>query len=226
MSRAAPRRLRDLLVRRREVWTLTWPARLVLLALVSGAALLFARQAGNFLAVSEPGGGEYLVVEAWMPAYTYQVAAELWNTGRYRRVIAVRAVPDDALPGAGVTDYSAVGSLVRAGVPREVIVDAAGAGIQKDRTFHSAMNLRHWLESANITTASVDVLTLGPHARRSRLLFRKALGERFEVGVIAVADRRFDANHWWRTSEGVRSVLGEFIAYLYARFFFDAQNPG
>ena len=226
MATPAPHRLRDLLVRRREVWTLTWPARLLLLGLVLGGGLLFARQAGRFLAVSEPAGGEYLVVEAWMPTYTYQAAAELWHTGRYRRVIAVRAVPDDAVPGEGVTDYSSVGSLVRAGIPREVIVEAAGAGIQKDRTFHSAMNLRHWLESANITKASLDVLTLGPHARRSRLLFRKALGDGFEVGVIAVADRRFDANHWWRTSEGVRSVLGEFLAYLYARFFFDAQNPG
>ena len=86
--------------------------------------------------------------------------------------------------------------------------------------------MRHWFETGNITAASLDVLTQGPHARRSRLLFRKALGEGFEVGVIAVADRRFDSAHWWRTSEGVRSVLGEFIAYLYARFFFDAKIPG
>jgi len=223
---AAPRRLRDYVVRRREVWTLTWPARLLLLALLLGGGLLLARQAGDFLAVSDPAGGEYLVVEGWMPDYTYQAAAQLWKTGRYRRVIAVRVVPDDAAADSGATEYAAIGSLVRAGIPRESIVEATGAGIHVDRTFHSAMNVRHWVEAGNITAASLDVLTLGPHARRSRLLFRKALGEGFEVGVIAVADRRFDSAHWWRTSEGVRSVLGEFIAYLYARVFFDAQNPG
>lgn len=222
----AAARLRDFFFRRREVWTLTWPARLLLLALVLGGGLLFARQAGNFLALNEPAGGEYLVVEGWMPAYTYQAAAELWNTGRYQRVITVRAVPDDAVPGPGVTEYSSMGSLVRAGIPRESIVEATGSGVQQDRTFHSAMKVRRWFEDGNITRARLDVLTLGPHARRSRLLFRKALGEGFEVGVIAVADRRFDSAHWWRTSEGVRSVLGEFIAYLYARFFFDAQIPG
>jgi len=222
----AAARLRDFLFRRREVWTLTWPARLLLLALLFGGGLLFARQAGNFLAVNEPAGGEYLVVEGWMPAYTYQAAGELWNTGRYRRVITVRAVPDDAAPGAGVTEYSSMGSLVRAGIPREAIVEATGTGVQQDRTFHSAMKVRHWFESGNITAAKLDVVTLGPHARRSRLLFRKALGAGFEVGVIAVADRRFDSTHWWRTSEGVRTVLGEFIAYLYARFFFDAPIPG
>jgi uncharacterized SAM-binding protein YcdF (DUF218 family) len=226
MGTAAPRRLRDFVVRRREVWTLTWPARLLVLALLLGGGLLLARHAGSFLAVSDPPQGEYLVVEAWMPDYTYQAAAQLWSTGRYRRVIAVRVVSDDAASGSGATEYAAVGSLVRAGIPRESIVEATDAGIHVDRTFHSAMNVRHWLETGNITAASVDVLTLGPHARRSRLLFRKALGEGFEVGVIAVADRRFDAAHWWRTSEGVRSVLGEFIAYLYARVFFDANNPG
>ena len=222
----AAARLRGFLFRRREVWTLTWPARLLLLALLFGGGLLFARQAGNFLAVNEPAGGEYLVVEGWMPAYTYQAAGELWNTGRYRRVITVRAVPDDAVPGPGVTEYSSMGSLVRAGIPRESIAEATGNGVQQDRTFHSAMKVRRWFEDGNITGAKLDVLTLGPHARRSRLLFRKALGEGFEVGVIAVADRRFDSTHWWRTSEGVRTVLGEFIAYLYARFFFDAPIPG
>lgn len=30
----------------------------------------------------------------------------------------------------------------------------------------------------------------------------------------------YDPRHWWRTSEGVRNVVGESIAYLYARFFF------
>lgn len=226
METQRPRRWRDLFVRRREVWTLTWPARLTLFVLLAGVTLLLARHAGTFLAVNEPAGGEYLVIEAWMPPYTYDRAAELWRSGQYRRVIAVRVAPVDAPLGASTTQYSAVGSLVRAGIPREAIVEAVSIGVQQDRTFHSGMNVRHWLEDEHVTGASLDVLTLGAHARRSRLLFRKALGSGYEVGVITVADRGFDATHWWRTSEGVRTVLGEFIAYIYARFFFDAPNPG
>ncbi len=213
-------------MRRREVWTLTWPARLVVLVLVTGGVTLLARHAGTFLAVNEPRGGDYLVVEAWMPPYTYARAAELWQSGHYRRVIAVRVTPVDAPADAAGVQYSAVGSLVRAGIPREVIVDVASTGIQQDRTYHSGVSLRRWLQGEHVTAASLDVLTLGAHARRSRLLFGKALGAGYEVGVITVADRGFDAAHWWRTSEGVRTVLGEFIAYLYARLFFDAPNPG
>ena len=31
--------------------------------------------------------------------------------------------------------------------------------------------------------------------------------------------------HWWRSSEGVRDVLGETVAWLYARFFFWPSAP-
>jgi hypothetical protein len=30
----------------------------------------------------------------------------------------------------------------------------------------------------------------------------------------------YDAKHWWQYSEGVRDVLSEGVAYLYAKFFF------
>ncbi|MGA2556129.1 MAG: hypothetical protein ABSG04_07630, partial [Verrucomicrobiota bacterium] len=58
------------------------------------------------------------------------------------------------------------------------------------------------------------------HARRSRLLFQKACGDDTKVGVIALDDVGYDPTHWWRTSEGVREVVGEGIAYLYARIVF------
>src|SRR4051794_13088203 len=118
MNNPRPRRWRDIFVRRREVWTLTWPARLSLLALLVGLTLALARHAGTFLAVSEPTNGDYLVVEAWMPPYTYARAAQVWHAGHYRRVIAVRVAPDDATTDAA-GGYSAVGSLVRAGIARE-----------------------------------------------------------------------------------------------------------
>jgi hypothetical protein len=58
------------------------------------------------------------------------------------------------------------------------------------------------------------------HARRTRLLFPKALGPDVEVGIIAVQTPDYDPKRWWRYSEGVRDVIGESIAYVYARFFF------
>jgi hypothetical protein len=40
------------------------------------------------------------------------------------------------------------------------------------------------------------------------------------MGVIAAPDQTYDQDHWWRSSNGVRTVLSELIAYLYAVIFF------
>ena len=218
--------VRDLFVRRREVWQLTWRARLLLLALLVGLGVVLARGMGGFLAVSEPVRGRYLVVEGWMPAFAYQYAADVYRGGHYERVIAVGALPDFALSNGTPREFAAVGSLTAAGIPREAIVEAMGGPVHQDRTFHSALNVRQWLESQGIASTSLDVITLGPHARRSRLLFEEALGPGVVVGVHAVPDPRYDLAHWWRSSEGVRGVLGETIAYVYARLFFNPRDLG
>ena len=65
-----------------------------------------------------------------------------------------------------------------------------------------------------------NLLTEAAHARRTRLLYQEAFGEGVKIGIIAVPNPDYDAGHWWRYSEGVREVLGESIAYLYAKFLF------
>jgi hypothetical protein len=52
------------------------------------------------------------------------------------------------------------------------------------------------------------------------LLFQKVLGNKVKVGIIACPDCYYDSQRWWATSEGVRTVTSEGLAYLYARFVF------
>jgi len=52
--------------------------------------------------------------------------------------------------------------------------------------------------------------------RRSKMMFTKVFGKNVAIGIIALNDPLYDPKHWWRTSEGVREVLGEAIAYMYA----------
>ena len=40
------------------------------------------------------------------------------------------------------------------------------------------------------------------------------------IGGVALQDVQYDPARWWAASEGVRSVLSEGIAYLYARLLF------
>jgi hypothetical protein len=73
--------------------------------------------------------------------------------------------------------------------------------------------------------SGIDVLTENLHARRTRLLFQKAFGRQVPVGVIAVPNPDYDSKHWWHYSDGVREVIGQAIAYAYARFFFYPSVP-
>jgi hypothetical protein len=68
-------------------------------------------------------------------------------------------------------------------------------------------------------------MTEDAHARRTRLLFQKALGNDVRVGIISIPNPDYDAKHWWRYSEGVREVIGEGIAYAYAKVFFYPSEP-
>ena len=71
-----------------------------------------------------------------------------------------------------------------------------------------------------MSAQGINVVTEDVHARRTRLLFQEALGPDVKVGIIAVPSPEYEARHWWRYSEGVREVIGESIAYVYARFLF------
>lgn len=198
--------------------------KLLTLAVVALLALIVGKGVCGFLSVNSPVGGEFLVVEAWMPADAYREAVNQFRQGRYRKIIATAMMKDDPRVIVDRREDFGKRQLISFGIPSDLVVTVASEQVHRDRTFHSAMAVKRWLQAQHLETGSLDVVTIGPHARRSRLLFEKALGDDFEVGVIAIADRGFDSSHWWQSSEGVRAVVDESIAYLYARFIFSPAS--
>jgi hypothetical protein len=202
---------------RRERWTLTWTGRFLVLVLVVALTILLGRNLCAFLAVTSPVGGQYLVVEGWMPSYAYREAASQFAGGGYRKVIAAGVL--DWEDSGELRKHSGGEHLIRFGVPRDLVATISTDEVLHDRTFHAALGVKRWLGEQGLCATSIDVVSIGPHARRSRLLYEKALGSQVKVGVIALVDRRYDRNYWWRSSVGFRTVVGETIAYLYARLF-------
>jgi hypothetical protein len=60
------------------------------------------------------------------------------------------------------------------------------------------------------TVKRFDVITMGVHGRRSRMLFSKACGAGCEVGVISLDDQLVPAAGWWRMPSGWMLVFKEF----------------
>ena len=89
------------------------------------------------------------------------------------------------------------------------------------------MALSQWWRDHQGGPSRVNLLSIGPHARRARLLFEKALAGGTRVGVLTLPPPDFDPSHWWRSSAGFRPVTAEAIGYFYARVFFHkAKDDG
>jgi uncharacterized SAM-binding protein YcdF (DUF218 family) len=226
-STTAPRGLFGLL-NRRERWGLSgrgW------LAAIASAALLFVFLPSHvypFLAVTDrQPPSEYLIVEGWSPVDVLKGAYAEFNAGGYRKILVSGCIVYDQWtdnPGVTYAEWGA-SKLRRLGVPNNLIQPVPCSVQRKDRTYSSALAVKQWLDDHGVRPRQINVFTEGTHARRSRLLFQKAFGPEVKVGIIAAADPQFDPDHWWRSSEGVRDVIGESIAYIYARFLFYPTDP-
>ena len=210
------------LVDKRERWGLTWWGRIALLLVLVVAVLGTLPYIHGFLAVDTPLKGQLLVVEGWIPDYALPGAISEFGKNGYKLMIAVGG-PIEV--GSHLSDFKSYARLMQArliqlGFDEKRLMVLETGDVKKDRTYQSAKVVRRWAVLNKIPLQGLDVYTLGPHARRSRLLFQKAFGQEVAVGVIAAKDQDYDPKSWWKCSEGVRTVVGELIAYVYALIFF------
>jgi uncharacterized SAM-binding protein YcdF (DUF218 family) len=176
-----------------------------------------------FLATTHRIDTDVLVVEGWVHEYAIRGAVQEFRRGSYQRVfttggpvIGIGGYINDFQTSASV----GAGLLKNAGVPPELVQMVPSRVMDRDRTYGSAVALREWFREHSMTVQSLNILTENAHARRTRLLFQRALGNNIAVGIIAVPNPDYDKGRWWRYSEGVKDVSNEAFAYVYARLFF------
>jgi hypothetical protein len=204
------------LIVRRESWSLSfrgWLLSTSILATVLGFGFF---DLYPFLAITDRVPSRVLVVDGWMPTQLLYRAADEFVGGHYQTALVVRGVyPDDSRDLERPRDDYVADILVRHGIPRERLHSVLFPGYIKNRTYHSALALKDWGEKNKIRLDSFDIVTVGSHARRSRLLFERVFRQTARIGVIGMEDPTFDPKHWWQSSEGVREVLFEGVAYVY-----------
>ena len=190
----------------------------VFLLLVFG----FLRIIHGFLSVEKPVNSGVLIIDGLLPGYAYDSLESMLKEGSYELVITTGVNLDYTFyPGGNVN--TAELSLEALGQKELHGAEAAMApafDVEKDRTYSAARAARAWLEVNRPCLTSFNIYSLGTHSRRSYVVYRKAFGYNYNIGVYSLPDKSYDARKWYRYSRGVRVVLSETLGYIYVKLFF------
>ena len=210
------------LLRRRQCLVPTLRGGLVLALSFGAAAVAGVLGIGPFLAVTDSVPGGVMVVEGWVPGYIVEAAVAEFKQNHYDRLFVTGVPLVQGSPLSEYKNYAQLGAatLVKLGMSTNDVQAVPTGRTRRDRTYAMALSLKHWLREHGMTVTKVNLITGGPHARRSRLMFEQALGKGVTVGVIAIPSDDYDERHWWHYSQGVRSIIDETFAYAYARLLF------
>jgi hypothetical protein len=174
-----------------------------------------------FLSLNQPIEAQILVLEGWLPDYALEEASEKISSTNYELVI-VTGVPLER--GSFLSEYKTYADLGRATLIKisknEDIIAVSAPPTENGRTYASALALKGWLEENSFNYNRINIISLDAHARRTRHLFKKALGDKYLVGIISIDDINYDEKKWWSTSYGFRTVVDEAIAFVYVIIFF------
>lgn len=223
LAQVAPCRAMWGLFDRRERWSLSWRGRLILASALLLVGALVLKGVYPFLAITHRVDANILVVEGWVHDYAIRAAIEEFRRGSYQRVFTTGGPVEGS--GGYINDYNTAASVAadllrKNGLSNESLQMVPSRVMDRDRTYGSAVVLRNWFREHNMPVRSINVVTEDVHARRTCLLFQKALGHDVAVGVIAVPNPDYDPRHWWRYTEGVKDVFAESVGYIYARLLF------
>ena len=199
------------LFRRREVLLPTLAGWSLLFVLAAGSVLALLQGLYPFLAPVAPIGHGLLVVEGWAGAPAFDEAVIRFRSGRYGAIVTAGGPieADGPFADAGTWAEHAARELRERGIPDASLHVVATPASARDRTYLSAVMVRDWIEARGEPVAGLDVISLGPHGRRSRSLYRRAFGDDVEVGIVSVASPEYDPSRWWRSSEGSKTLITE-----------------
>lgn len=207
------------LIHRKEMWTLTLQGWIVTLLCVAALTIGIVTNLHSFLSGIFPIKADVLVVEGWLPDEALKDAIAEFNSHSYKKLITT-GLP--LLRGTYLAEYNnyaelAAATLRKLGFDQQKLIAVPAQDVIKYRTYAGAAALRQWLHKSDLKVESINLYTLGVHARRSWLIFKQVLAP-IRVGIIAAEPIDYDPKKWWTYSTGFRAVVDETIAYIYARF--------
>jgi DUF218 domain-containing protein len=170
----------------------------------------------SYLAATDRSQADILVLEGWIGRQGVRAAVDEFERGGYRFIVASGGLTSGRWEDQ-LASYASMAAqeAMRLGIPKERIVVARSENTENHRTFESAVAVWRTLRERGIDATALNVFTLGPHARRSALVFSKVNSPGAKVGVIGWAPAEYKDEPWWQSSDRSRELLDETVGYLY-----------
>jgi hypothetical protein len=212
------------LINRKTRWGLTIWGWFAIVFLIVIFLYLLGHNLYRILAPIQREKSEILVLEGAASDYVIDSAIREFKQGHYQLLITTGTPLEwgHLLASYDNTARLAAATLIKSGFDSTRLVIISTSEIRNDRTYNSANELKRWFALHKPDVKSINLMSLGVHSGRSRLLFQYALGDSIRVGIIAVGNFYYGANDWWKSGKGFRETLNEALGYFYARYFFRA----
>ena len=204
------------LFRRCTVWCPTWTSLSFALLIFVAAFAAWFNYGESYLALTQRAPAEILVVEGWIGLKGVGAAVDEFKHGDYRYIVCTGGFTANRWEDqpASFAEMAAA-ETIRLGVPRTNILVATAKITESHRTFESAAAVWRTLQDRGINAMALNVFTLGPHARRSALVFSKVNSPGVKIGVIGWLPAEYKDEPWWQSSDRSRELLDETVGYLY-----------
>src|ERR1044071_6791578 len=204
------------LVKRRTSWRLTWFGWLALLFSFGAVSCIWLLEGEAFLAISDPLPARVLIVEGWIGEEAVRASIDEFRRGRYERAITTGGLSGDYWSQQRWNYAEATREqFLNSGVAQDSVTSASSAATESGRTYVCAVAARDSLAALGFERGKASVFTRNVHARRSRLVFQRAFGSNFQVGVVAWHPPGYDHTPWFRSSSRSEEFFKETAGYLF-----------
>ncbi len=206
---------------RRECWVLTTQGWLFGLSCFLVLLIGLGATVRPWLAVQAPIQAEVLVVEGWLTDKGLEAAIAEFKRGHYQKLLTTGGPVAQGFYLAEYKTYAdlSAATLVKLGLNPDQLAAVPAPYVTRNRTYTSAMAVRHWLETTGQSFRRINLYSYDVHARRSWIIFQKALAPQIQVGVLALPPEDYDGDRWWISSAGTKTIFFELIAWVYANLF-------
>lgn len=216
--------------RRRFILVPTIWSVIIFILLSLAIVVFFIHNVAFFLAKQAPVEANILIVEGWLEPDALSQAYSEYKSGHYDLVITTGG-PEARNFTDQFDSYAeqAAHQLNLLGLSMDNLKVIPTPASAQDRTYLSAVMVRKFIEAAPLIdkVKGINVFSADVHSRRTHFLYKQAFDAlAIPIGIISASPEEFRLANWWQTSAGAKTVLVEFIGWVYAHCCFELPAKG